>query len=109
MIGVMKRLVLVGGLLVAGVGCATLQLTPEARGVRIVRDQSLVADCRLIDEVNGGQYAPVIGAVEHTIENARTLIREDAARKGGNVVLVTERTANVYGTWLHGEAYACQQ
>jgi uncharacterized protein YbjQ (UPF0145 family) len=101
------RIVIVECLLVAGVGCATIQPTPAARGVRIVQEQSFVATCRFIDEVKGGQYAPVVGAVEHTIDHARTRIREDAAQKGANVVLITERTANVYGTWMHGEAYAC--
>ena len=71
------------------------------------KERSFVAMCRWVAEVKGGQYAPVIGAVAHTIENTRTRIREDAAHTGANVVLVTQRTENVYGTWMFGEAYVC--
>ena len=88
-------------------GCVTMEPTPEARAVRLVQEQSFVATCRWVAEVKGGQYAPVIGAVAHTIENARTLMREEAAQRGANVVLVTQRTESVYGTWMYGEAYAC--
>lgn len=88
-------------------GCVTVEPTPAARAIRLVREQSLVAQCRFVGEVKGGQGAPIIGAVEHTIDNARTRIREDAVRSGANMVLITQQTANVYGTWLHGEAYVC--
>jgi uncharacterized protein DUF4156 len=84
-----------------------MEPTPAARTVRLVEDRSVVATCRLIADVKGGQYAPVVGAVAHTIDNARTQLREDAARQGANVVVITQRVENAYGTWMYGEAYAC--
>ena len=89
------------------VGCVTLEPRPEARAVRLVQDRSLVAGCRWVAEVKGGQYAPFIGAVAHTLDNARTRLKEATAEVGGSVVLVTQHDANPWGTWMYGEAYRC--
>jgi hypothetical protein len=87
-------------------GCATTP-SPEAARVRIVQDATQVSGCQLLGEVKGSSLAPLVGVVGHTMDNARTEMRDKAVAQGGNVVLITQNNANTYGTWLYGEAYRC--
>lgn len=89
-------------------GCATTP-TPEAAQVRLVNEVSQVAACRRLGEVRGRSTAPMIGWTAHTIDNARTKLREGAVKQGGNTVLVTQSAPDVYGTSMYGDAYACPE
>lgn len=87
-------------------GC-TMTSTPEAAQVRLVNELSQVAACRRLGEVRGRSTAPMIGWTAHTIDNARTKLRDGAVKQGGNTVLVTQSAPDVYGTSMYGDAYAC--
>jgi len=46
-------------------GCATVEPTPAARAIRLVREQSLVAQCRFVGEVKGVENLPHAMSLAH--------------------------------------------
>jgi hypothetical protein len=80
-------------------GCASKPLVPEAKNVRITREEPR-SDCREIGSVQGS-VATARGTVEEAIQDMRL----DAARKGANFVRMQATSA--IGTSVSGTAYDC--
>lgn len=102
----MRRLTLPVLLLVTS--CAYAKLDPAARDVRVTSNTDAVRGCTLKGEVtgadalNGGLVGQ--GAAE---KNAMVKLRNEAAKIGANVVLLSTGSTNFSGSRYRGEAYAC--
>ena len=83
----------VGVLVSALYGCVTL--APEAQSLRVTRDGADVAGCKILATVEG--HPPYIGP-----NDAMNQLRNQAAARGGNVLLVTSFSFTVTGV-----AYRC--
>lgn len=94
-------------LLLVATTCVTAQLTPEAEAVRVTTNPAAVQGCEPLGEVKGSDHLNGgigQGAAE---ENARRRLRNETAKRGGNVVLVESGQTGWGGSSQRGEAYRC--
>lgn len=95
---------------IAVAGCVTTQLTPGGQRVRVTPNPDVVRGCTYLgpiessDLMNGGMIGQ--SAAE---ENANRRLRNDAAKMGANVVLVSTSTTTTSGSRVRGEAYGCPE
>lgn len=82
------------------VGCASRSVLPEAKEVKISRDAA-GDDCREIGTITGNT-----SSTKGTREQALEDLKQEAANKGANYVMVKQYSA--YGTSVTGVAYECQ-
>lgn len=80
-------------------GCSSTPVIPEAKNVKVSREDAS-QDCREIGHVQGTTQTAK-GTVEEAIEDMKL----DAARKGANYVQM--ETTSSYGTSTQGTAYYC--
>lgn len=79
--------------------CASRSVMPDAHEVKVSREQPS-KDCRRIGEISGRtMYA------DGTSEQALDDLKQTAANKGANYVMVKEYSA--YGTAVTGIAFEC--
>jgi hypothetical protein len=89
-------------------GCMTTTLTPEGAKVRVTSNPEAVKGCKLVGEVTGNDH--MNGGVASGIaeEQANRRLKNAAAEKGANVVLVTSSSTGHNGSAQRGEAYRCE-
>jgi len=89
--------------------CVTTELTQDAKSVRITSNADVVHECSYLgeakasDRLNGGLLGQ--GAAE---ENTDRKLKNAAAEKGGNVVLLGDSRADFTGASARGEIYRCK-
>ena len=103
----MRRLfVLLALVLLAG--CRTTRLTPRAELVRVTLNHDEVKSCRLVGnlEESTPRYFvyPGKGAAA---ENVQRQLRNEAAKMGANVVVVSSSTTGSTSARTRAQAYAC--
>jgi hypothetical protein len=97
-------------LAVALSGCVTTRLSSEAQTVFTVVNPEQVKGCQSLgivkasDRMNGGFIGQ--GAAE---ENAERRLRNAAAERGANVILMTRESTGFFGSSQQGEAYRCSR
>ncbi|RYZ66214.1 MAG: DUF4156 domain-containing protein [Proteobacteria bacterium] len=84
----------------AVVGCSSQPVVPEAKNVKVAREEA-DSDCREIGRVQGS-VKTATGTIEQAIEDMKL----DAARKGANYVRMEQTGA--MGTSASGTAYQCR-
>jgi hypothetical protein len=87
-------------------GCATL--SPEGELVSVVRNALAVGDCASLGEVEatsgwGGLFAGAAG-----LESNKRSLRTEAARRGGDTLLILAERAT-FAPHTIGEVYRCGQ
>lgn len=80
--------------------CASRSITPESKEVKVSRNTA-DKDCREVGTISG-TTASAKGTREQALED----LKQEAANKGANYVMVKEYSA--YGTTVTGVAYECQ-
>jgi hypothetical protein len=89
-------------------GCRTARLTPRAESVRVTLNRDEVKGCRLVGNVEGSTTRyfvfPGKGAAA---EDVRRQLRDEAAKMGANVIVVSSSTTGNTSSRARGEAYAC--
>lgn len=88
--------------------CVTTTLSPAAERVRVTSNPEAVRGCTLVGELRGadhmnGGFAGQ-GAAE---ENAMRRLKNEAAEKGADTVLIITSTTNTSGSTIRGEGYRC--
>ena len=98
--------VLLAFVLVAG--CARTRLAPQATRVRLTLNHDEVRGCRLIGSVEASRrrylWFPGKGASQESVSRQ---LRNDAARLGANVVVLTSSTTGMTRSESRGQAYVC--
>lgn len=104
--------------LLAFIGCAPKQVTPEAKTVQIVYDAPDKSACEFVGEVIGSQGNWLTGdytSNKNLIIGARNELRNEAFKMGANVVYMeTMESASAWGslgttnTTVIGQAYNCR-
>ena len=94
-------IIVVFGLLV---GCSAAKLTPEGEKVRITKGEP--SGCEVLGDVYGTGNA---GVASWNMEYARNELRNETAKKGGNVVTLDSGTNTNGKVDLVGQAYKCPQ
>ena len=95
--------------LVLFTGCrTTTRLTPRAEAVRLTLNRDEVKGCRLVGNVEESTTRYLVypgkGAAA---ENVQRQLRNDAAKMGANVIVVSSSTTGSTSVRTRGEAYAC--
>ncbi len=94
--------------LLAFTGCHNVNLSPEAKAVRVIRDASLVRTCRFVSDVESSDR--LSGGLinrDKAEENAYKILKDKTAKLGANTVLISAATSNYRGAGMQGKAYAC--
>lgn len=89
-------------------GCARTRLAPQASRVRVTLNQDDVKGCRLIGSVEASRkrylWFPGKGTSQESVSRQ---LRNDAAKVGANVVVLTSSTTGMTRSESRGQAYAC--
>jgi Domain of unknown function (DUF4156) len=90
-------------------GCrTTTRLTPRGEAVRLTLNKDEVKACRLIGNIEESTTRyfvyPGKGAAAESVQRQ---LRNDAAKMGANVVVVSSSTTGSTSVRTRGEAYAC--
>lgn len=86
-------------LIVSAVGCSSRSVLPESREVKVSREAP-DAKCKSIGALTGSTASH-----KGTAEQALADLKQVAAQKGANYVVVKQYSA--YGTAVTGEAFEC--
>ncbi len=107
----MKNLNLVAMLtMVALAGCASTEISPQAKNVRVISDQQAHA-CKFIDHVSSNNGNTLMGNPE---EDAKNKALNRVAALGGNALHITSTNSQIAPSGvgsiftLSGEAYLCK-
>lgn len=97
----MARLILVSTLLLGmfTVGCRSRSVLPDSKEVKVSRDAA-PEECKEMGTINGRTKS-----VKGTQEEALADLKQDAANKGANYVVIKQYSA--YGTSVVGVGYEC--
>lgn len=96
----MKYLVLAACTLLLASACAQRSVLPEAKEVRVSRDEP-GDNCRELGTIQG-----TTRSTKGTREEALANLKQEAANKGANYVMIKQYSA--YGTGVTGIAYECR-
>ncbi len=89
-------------------GCVTTQLTPGAEQVRVTSNADAVRGCKLVGELRGADHmSGGLGGQGAAEENAMRRLKNEAAAKGADTVLIVTSTTNTSGSTIRGEGYRC--
>lgn len=107
----MKNSILVTVLIVAALaGCASTEISPQAKNVRVISDQQAHA-CKFIDHVSSNNGNTLMGNPE---EDAKNKALNRVAALGGNALHITGTNSQIAPSGvgsvfsLAGEAYLCK-
>lgn len=95
----MIRIALISVVALLGFGCASRSVLPDAKEVKVSRDAA-PEECKEIGPINGRSTS-----VKGTQEQALADMKQEAANKGANYVMIKQYSA--YGTSVVGVAYEC--
>ncbi len=88
--------------------CHNVNLSPEAKAVRVIRDASQVRSCRFVSDVESSdRLSGGLVNRDKAEENAYKILKEKTAKLGANTVLISSATSNYRGAGMQGKAYAC--
>ena len=88
--------------------CHTVQLSPQAEAVRVLRDASQVSRCRFVDDVvSSDRLSGGLINREKAEENAYKILKQKTAKLGANTVLISSSTSGYQGAGMKGKAYSC--
>jgi Domain of unknown function (DUF4156) len=94
--------------LVLFAGCVKTSLAPQAERVQLTLNRDEVKGCRPLGNVEASQSKTALffgqSAAQETV---RRRLRNDAAKMGGNFVVVASSETSMTSTRSRGEAYAC--
>lgn len=95
----MIRFALALVLVLAAAGCRSRSVLPDAKEVKVSRDAA-DNECKEIGPISG-----TTSSTKGTQEQALADLKQEAANKGANYVMVKQYSA--YGTSVVGVAYEC--
>ena len=89
-------------------GCVTTRLSPRGEGVRVTLNRDEVKGCRSLGTVEASKRRTgLFFGKSAAAEDVSRRLRNDAAKRGANVVLVASAEAAMIESRSRGEAYAC--
>ena len=90
-------------------GCATSHRTPAPQAVRLTNNRDVVRGCSSVGIIDSSEKSNEGTVDQIPVEQERyRRLRNEAARLGANVVLLSENPSGMTsGSLVNGEAYKC--
>jgi len=88
-------------------GC--VGVTPEGEGVRVVNDSRMVDGCEYLAQASSGSLWGGIAARGLAEDNTTADLRNQAARAGGDTLLLVSSRIGMSGTRMTGYVYRCRR
>lgn len=102
----MKAVLLLASISAVLCGCASTM--PPPSDVRLTGSQADVASCERLGDVRGDHNLYGGMMYQLAVQAAESQIKNNAAKLGGNVVVLTRSTAGMMGANMAGIAYRCK-
>jgi hypothetical protein len=86
---------------------ACVSVTPQAEGVKIVRNANTVRDCTSLGEMESTSHWHGGAGTAAGLANNKAALRNETAARGGDTLLILQEQASFYFPHTYAEAYRC--